>query len=468
MKRKLFLSILIAGSSYAVQAVPTFTSYSGTLSNGATIFISGAGMGTKAKASPLKWEDLEAGVFNSTWTSTNDMVTSSITSTASEQRWTGSSKNFSVNWVNNIVNLYFTETNTVYPKWYCQYWVKISSDWNFGNGQFGDPNQFLSNIKFFRMWNPGSTQENWVVALQGWTSQVIDIAENIPGENTNYIVNNFVNQFAAGKWHLFQFEFADNSALDAADGVFRMWIDGIVVGERTNIVTRHLDNVYKRPFILGWYNSWPAGSGGDYNPNHIWFDDYIVDNNWTRLELSTCTTFSTQGCMREYQPLVAVSDSSSSFRFNQGQLTNGSTVYAWWTDSNGARNSSGLKMVVGNTGQGASGGGLTNLNPSISNITNTSMTATFTNIGGSTQYSVAFSTDNQFLVTMSSGVISSATTGYVNLSPTTLYNFEVKNSTDSDDKYAVTSGMTTGGAFNPQGGIQGFGTFSGFGSAYFK
>ena len=422
------LIITYAANLQYAEAAPSLSNYSGTLTTGQEITINGTGMGTKTVPRPLKYENVESGVFISTWGDTYDLATSN----AAGQRWTGSSYYAAGNMTGSTRNNKFQESNDVYQTWYIQFWMFLDNNFDFGtpcNG-FGCANQFFSNVKIIRFWNPGSNVENLFLSYSGEEDQLYLMPENIGGETLKHHFDNASTRFPKNRWFLVQCEFRDSS-VNTSDGIFRLWIDGEEIINRTTLKTREDETEFKRPRIIGFEDEWGEGSNGDYAPNNFRMDDIVVDNSWTRLEISTCSTYATAGCRYEYQRLNSVSDTQSKFLFSQGQLPNGAAVYGFWTHSDGSRNTTGLSMTVGGSG----GGGVdTTLNPISSNISTGAATLTWTT-AGSSAYKGVWSTDSGFSSIIATGTITSNTTSLYTLSAATQYHFRVKVSSEPDSAY---------------------------------
>jgi len=150
-------------------------------------------------------------------------------------------------------------------KWYCSYEFKLNDNWDWGTTGYDGNDRFLSNIKIFRLWNPGSTPENFVIALQGWNDGIVWALENVGDQGG--AVYGFKDRFTKNTWHKLEFEFWENSAPGAADGGFRMWHNGEILFDENNIITRLNESGFKRPFILGWDSVWGPSGGNDKAPN---------------------------------------------------------------------------------------------------------------------------------------------------------------------------------------------------------
>ncbi len=356
MKKNLspLLAVLLAVPS--AFAAPDVTGVSGAATHGGTLTITGTGFGTKTAAAPLFWDDLEGASPLPGWTFTGDFTSLNTTN----NRHGNSRQNVHLNFAGaSKGEAYFTAGNAVYDKWFVQYWFKVSTDWDWGTTDFSGTHKFLSNIKIFRMWNPGSTKENFVLAYRGWENRFAYNMEYASGSSAfTYVLPSASSVITRGTWHLLQFEYGENSALGVSDGVFRMWFDGQPAGAATNIMTKKLDDLAKRPFIVGWENEWNwtenGGGGPDPSPdapNDYYMDDLYADNTWARVEIGDAATY--DACThREIQPPTAWSDTSVTITVNAGSFGTAATAYVYVTDANGLRNPAGAPLTI--TGGGIS------------------------------------------------------------------------------------------------------------------
>jgi len=170
------------------------------------------------------------------------------------------------------------DSNQLSERWYCSYEVRLNDNWTWGDTLHKDGNRFLSNIKIFRMWNPGSVDENVVIALLGWTSHAVWAVEYI-GKQSNKFMPNYFDTIKRGVWNKFEFEYVENSGLGVPDGQLRMWFNEELILEETTLITRLKEKGLKRPFLLGFDNMWGPGDGSDNQPN-----DYEIRNIYVGMD----------------------------------------------------------------------------------------------------------------------------------------------------------------------------------------
>jgi len=324
IKKLTILFLLIPSLCYATPSMTTANKTSTTVS------INGLSFGTKTQANPLTYDGFEDGACDTgadlgiSWDTVNSLV---INNTDLRNGNYNAKLDFTTNETAGV------RSNSGYlsSKWYAEYWFKLDDNWDWGSSVYGGGNQFLANVKFFRMWNPVSIDENFVCATQYWG--------NTSTINTEYITPAFQTYWGSkplmttGVWHHFKFEYKENSALGAEDGEFRIWYDGAKVVEATNICTREDYSELKRVYILGFYNSWGTDAGSNL-PDTFYFDDAYVDTTWARVEIGDNPDYN--NCTHlEIQIPTQWSDTSITATYNQGSFEDNSQLYLFVIDEDG-------------------------------------------------------------------------------------------------------------------------------------
>lgn len=339
----LFLFFLFVS---VVSADPSVSGTSGNIQDGQTLTINGSGFGTKSTAAPQIWDNMETGSFNSSWE-----TTTSLSINTTNQRHSNSTYNGHHRFDSGGYAVF--RGGNVSEKWYAQYWVRLDPNWEWGTTyNYSGDDRHLANVKFFRLWNPGSINENWVVASKNLNNSCIALTEYVSPVEVNYFWSTFHSDITDGNWHLLQFEFKENSALGVGDGEFRLWFDGELKLEDLDIESREDFSEYKRPFILGFYNSWGpnTGLGETVSGNdNFYIDDAYIDGTFARVEIGNASTY--DACThREIQIPTSWSASSVEVTLNRGSFGENDTSYLYVTDSDGAVNSAGYEITWGEAG----------------------------------------------------------------------------------------------------------------------
>lgn len=342
------LLVAIAGPS----AAQTIQNVSGQLVHGNAVTIQGQNFGTRPNPSNIIFDTMESGSFDPRWTDSSGMSIVNQSRHANSQR--AAYHNFR-NWNNHG---YFTGGSNNAGPWFCQYWFKLGTnfDWGVSPGvPEGQAGANLNNVKFFRMWESGSTDENFSMAAHSFSSPggVCVIANEYIGGNVTmagYAEGNFVQNWTKGVWHCFQFEFKD-STQRGNDGVIRWWVDGELAFEATDMMTREDSAAYKRPYILGFFNSVSDAFADD---NDFWIDDPYIDTSWARVELGNASSYN--ACThREIQKPTAWATGEITVSFNAGSFAAGSTAYLFVVDPNGNVSPGRQVTLGGGTDPGAPG-----------------------------------------------------------------------------------------------------------------
>lgn len=331
----------------AAQAQPAISAVSGNLSNGQNLTVTGSGFGTKAQAAPLVWEDFSDGVAN------NLTVNGTINTTnTTDLRHPFSPRNGRANFKAAGPGHYYSYNNGTAAKWFTQYWIKLAANWHFGTTAYGDGDDGLANIKFWRLFPTGSRNfTNVDTVLHGFDGGAWKYAIEHQGFNDEHYIpgtSDFRDTFTTGTWHSVQVEYGENSAVGATNGVFRVWVNGRPILNLTNVLTNDSSDgswVEKRPYVIGFYDSWSPSDAAVANM-YAYYSDIYVDNAWSRVELGNASSYGT--CTRrETQRPTAWSNGSITFTVTQGGFLNGQVAYLYVVDASGRVNAAGLPVSIG-------------------------------------------------------------------------------------------------------------------------
>ena len=272
------------------EAQPTVTDVSGALANSQTITIRGTSFGTKGVAAPLVWEDFADGALDPSLTP-HGLLTVSNTDNL---RHPFSSRNARADFKltdGNWDGHYFQYNGGTARKWFVQYWIKLATNWHWGTTGSDGGDGGLANVKFFRMLPSGDRNyANVGYSTHGFQDgEVLRFVEH--GEQT-YLGINGQDLFTPAAWHSVQIEYGENGGAGQANGTMRLWIDGSLKDSTSMLDTNPVDDgepVDKRPYIIGFYDSWgPSVAPGDNM--FAYYSDLYVDSSWSRVELGNAPT----------------------------------------------------------------------------------------------------------------------------------------------------------------------------------
>ena len=276
---------------------------------------------------PVLWEDMENGEFDSRWTETPARV---VTEARHGNSTFAGNHNFQASGGDGNRGYFAGPNNKLGRRWFVQYWFKLDSNFDWGYGTSGNPGGNLSNVKIFRMWNPGSVDENFVTATRGYanTDELSYSVEYVADDGQGYYGNR--GEWTKGQWHCFQFEYED-SDVGQSNGVFRMWFNGQLYTESTTLLTREDFAELKRPFIVGFYDSW---SDSSTDRDDYFIDDVYIDRSWARVEIGNAASYG--ACtQREIQIPRSWGNGSIDVDLNLGSFSSSAPLYLFVTDENG-------------------------------------------------------------------------------------------------------------------------------------
>jgi hypothetical protein len=340
-----FVVCAVCALAGTADAQPAVSSVSGTVSNSQTVIISGSSFGTKSSVAPLVWEDFNDGTLDPNLPTRG---TGTFTINSDNLRHPFATRNARSNYKTG--GYYFGYDATTAPKWFVQYWIKLASNWHWGTSTYGGPDDGLANIKIFRMFPTGSrTYSNVGYSTHGFSGgAVLRFVEN--GVET-YLGGNAQDWFTVNAWHNVQVEYGENSGAGQANGSMKLWVDGVLRDSITTLDTNTVADgaaVNKRPYIIGFYDSWSPSDASVLNM-YAYYTDIYVDSSWARVELGDAATY---GACTHREMLVPTAWSAGSItaRVLQGSFTAGQPAYVYVVDTSGRVNGSGFRVTVGGTG----------------------------------------------------------------------------------------------------------------------
>lgn len=316
-----FLSLLLTGSRAVAFEL------SGRLAHGEVVVATGANFGVSGGLEHLVYDDFQRDNISldatvGRWRTTNDLSIVAVgrhprVSRAAYRDFIGAD-NATVGTVNSVLS----------RKWFAQYWFRLEA-WDWGTGSYGSGDQHLSNLKYFRLWNPGSVIENVYAGFRfSIDSSSAFVVENVPQQNNVFVYDQDVSKGGVddGNWHLLQFEFADSTQPGAADASMKIWFDGKLVASEDGFVGRSTDQL-KRIYQLGFVSAWPPAEGESSSvPNRFFMHDAYAAPSWARVEIGDLQDY--DSCTRrELQLPLVWGPGEVQFRVNQGAFHDGDEVF---------------------------------------------------------------------------------------------------------------------------------------------
>jgi hypothetical protein len=334
-------SLPLIKTSAATQ--PAIFGVSGTVANALPLVITGAGFGSKSTARPLVFEDFSASL-NPSLTNHGPVTLSN----ADNLRHPFSTRNGRADFKKMPLGgdgYYFDYNGGTAANWFVQYWIKLAPNWRFGAAPYPGPDDGLANVKIFRMFPTGERNySNVGYAVHGWENG--SLSRFVEFGAAPYVADSRP-WFTPGAWHNVQVQYGENGGVDQTNGVIKLWVDGTLRDSTTTLNTnvgRDGPAVNKRPYIIGFFDSWPASDAAVTNM-YAYYSDIYVDNSWARVELGNAATYG--ACtLREIQMPTAWSDGSVTVQVKQGAFTLGQVAYLYVTDASG-NVSGGLRVSIG-------------------------------------------------------------------------------------------------------------------------
>ncbi len=336
--------ILLLLNPYLCYSVPSITdiTFGGDLDNDTVLTIAGSDFDTKSTAAPVTYEDVDSGSFSGDWQTVNE-----LTVNADNNRNSNSSNNGTLDFdgVNDGDGYITGDNDKPGDQWFIKYWFKIASTFDWGTTTNGGGNHFLSNVKVLRLWSKEQIDENFVIQYQGWTNSIVWTFESIEPEPTGSSIFSFRERATEDVWHSFKLEYVENSAVEVADGSFKLYFDGNLMSDETGLETRQDDSETKRALVIGFAEVWGLDGEDADDPNDFYIDDVYYDNFLQRIEVSTNSTWAltteTEMCIPS-----AWGDTEITCSFQEGSWdTDSDTLYVYVFDESGDVNSSGFELA---------------------------------------------------------------------------------------------------------------------------
>lgn len=335
-------SFMLGAFLFASQAygAPVVTSASGTFTNNGSVTLIGSGFGTKPTATPLVWDNFEAGTTGAKILTANATIGKWDTGAgydvgvySTEQVHAGS-KSAKLSTAGGAYNLSLAK-NGSFPTVYMDWRVRVHYN--------TIPTR---NWKPWRLYGAGDTmQANAVVMC---TSSGLSVEPPTP---SSFWWESM--PFGQDTWQHYQVILRASSSAGAADGVVKQYIDGVLQSDHTGVVTRSTSSHWDQIRIGHYWASdgvsgCPANGGAD-----IYVDSVYIDTSWARVELANNSTYS-KSTQREIQIPQTWADGTIKVTLNTGTFPSGSTAYLFVVDSNGNVSPAGYPIILGGSAPNAS------------------------------------------------------------------------------------------------------------------
>ena len=307
---------------------PVISQVTGQLAHDGAVTISGSNFGIRRNDLQLIHDDFENAQFDPNWTTT---FSNSIGSDFQRN----SNSQFSARGRFQDYHTVGFKGGSNSDKWFIQYWFRLSNNFQWGRGS--DGNAAMGNVKFIRLWDTGSDRGNIVGAYHTYNNQnnALMTNEGLGGPRQVRIGEPPVAPLGLeGSWHLQQFEFVDSSSVNSADATFKWWFDGQRVYEHLGFVGRNSSNQnFKRPFIVGFYNSW--NSAGVPDGTTLYLDNVYIANTLARVEIGDRPSY--EDCtIRELQPVSSWSPNSIEITVEQGSFPSLNSAFLFVVNTDGS------------------------------------------------------------------------------------------------------------------------------------
>lgn len=339
-----------------LSAEPRIDKFTGQLTHGNSITITGASFGTKPSPVPLKYDDFESGTVGNDlgngWDISNGCGANGTNPKYSSTVFRGGSSTKSARVVfdgscigggtSNAAN--FAIRNRAMPKLYLDFWYNLDSI-----------PPYSRNHKLFRIHSDKYTPNIYYqiyCATQPRASLIQDMPNgNLPPNQYDALVNldpGYAAEYLNGKWSHFQVYF-EESTPGQYNGTAEIWIDGVKVVDRVNNFWNHGTNengAYWSDLYFGNYFAHDAGNCAAHTASaSTYWDNVYVDTTRARVELCSSSTWNNRRHC-EIQIPQAWSSNEIGIKLNQGSFNtfNDKSLFLYVVDANGLVNQNGFVL----------------------------------------------------------------------------------------------------------------------------
>jgi hypothetical protein len=320
----------------ASYATPVVSQASGTFSEKGAVKITGASFGSKSAASPMIWDNFEAGATGQQVMTSNAVIGQWQTGAgydhpaySTEQAHAGS-KSAKMSATGGVYNLSLDQ-NGSYPVLYMDWYVRLH--------YYDLPSR---NWKPWRVYGDNDAMQANAVIMCDSSGMSI---ENEAGGGGFWWDN---MGFGQNTWQHYQVLLKESSSPGTADGKVVEYINGKLISNHSGVITR-TNSAHWEQIRIGHFwasdavDNCPANSGAD-----IFVDSIYLDTSWAHVEIGNNSTYAASD-HREIQVPTSWSDNSIQVTMNQGTFAAGSTAYVYVIDSSGNVNAAGMPIKIGGT-----------------------------------------------------------------------------------------------------------------------
>lgn len=334
LRKKLIIAgVLTLATGGVAMAAPTVSGVAGDVSAGSTLTISGRDFGAKQQASPMLWDDFEAGPVGQRLTNAPARIGKWDSGAGSDAVTYTANRSYGGNQAarHDFVADYNASLgkNVPFQKLYMDFWIQVDY-----------VDRKSRNWKPWRLYGDRD-------ALQ------LDFVWLCSGQ----LVNRVHDSWSKGDWG--GSTYSDNtwmhvqlvyeaSTPNVEDGTIRHFIDSKVHGMNSDSVMTRRGNAHFDQIRIGHYwaqsavDNCPTNSGAT-----AYVDNVYLDTSWARVEIGDAPTYA-GSTRREIQVPSRWTDGSISVNLNLGTFRSGQQVYLFVTDENN-NTSPGFPLRIGAT-----------------------------------------------------------------------------------------------------------------------
>ena len=323
---KIIFSLIILMLPNFAWGAPSISGVSGTVSDGQSVTICGIDFGTKYPSEPYLWAPFEGsfnpsilGVKNS-WDANENMVYTSNEGVGG----TGGAK------ASNDSGIWTLAINSSGFNWNDynqQIYIFRKKKLNFDPGSI--------NWKVWRMWPNEFEQPDIYIATNNgcaYTEGVMESCKYFDGDTFRGTTNS---------WDSEEIIFKGNSSFGTADGILRLYSDGVSAGNLTNMQYKNGAGEMTSNYVVHFVKANATLGIGD----RVWIDDVYVDTTWARVMIGNNSTWSSSTHKEPFIPSVWTDENITAI-VNTGTFILGQSAYLYVVDENGEVNTNGFPVVI--------------------------------------------------------------------------------------------------------------------------